>query len=81
MVRSQESGCLRYIKGTWFTPAAVVVVVRSWCVEVAVVVRSGSAEVVVCSGSVDVVPAGQAQDGSALPALQCVLDHILPLVV
>lgn len=47
--------------------------------------RSGSVEVVkvavVLSGSVDVVPAGEAQGGGALPALQRVLDHVLPLVV
>ncbi len=48
-------------------------------------VRSGSVEIVkvaiMDSGSVDVVPAGEAQGGGALPALQCVLDHVLPLVV
>lgn len=59
-----------------------------WCVRgvlSVVVMRSGSAEAVkvaaVRSGSVDVVPAGEAQGGGALPALQRVLDHVLPLLV
>lgn len=58
---------------------------RSVEVVEAVVVRSGSVKavevVVVRSGSVDVVSARQTQGGGALPALQCVLDHVLPLVV
>lgn len=37
--------------------------------------------VAVRSGSVDVVPTAEAQGGGTLPALQGVLDHVLPLVI
>lgn len=37
--------------------------------------------VLLVSGSTNIVPAGESQGGSALPALQCLLDHVLPLVI
>lgn len=38
-------------------------------------------EEVMCSGSCDVGAAGEAQGSGTLPALQGVLNHVLPLVL
>lgn len=50
----------------------------SWCVQGQLMLQS---VVAVRSGSVDVVPTAEAQGGGTLPALQGVLDHVLPLVI